>query len=156
MVACEEVHKARASPAVRSGEEGRGYNRGAHDGNDLMSRLDKLVEKLAPAKERAERFLKSFEWTWTNAVIFSLGFTFFLMLTTAVLPSFWLYFADQKLKWNGAGPNGFWLLKLRDAVAAGLFSGPVITVLIAAAIIQNWRRKLRGETGSTRPTGGYR
>ena len=121
-----------------------------------MSRLEKLALRIAPAKERAERFLKDFEWTWTTAVVFSLGITFFLLIADAVLPSFWLYFADQKLKWNGAGPNGFWLQKLRDAVAAGLFTGPVITLLVLAAIMQNWRRKLRGQTGDTRPAGGYR
>jgi hypothetical protein len=27
---------------------------------------------------------------------------------------------------------------------------------VAAAIMQNWRRKLRGATGATRATGGYR
>ena len=121
-----------------------------------MSRLDKLKERIAPAKERIERFLKAFEWTWTTSVVFALGLTFFLVITAAVIPSFWLYYADQVLKWNGAGPQGFWLLKLRDMVAAGLFTMPVIVVLIAGAIMQNWRRKLRGQTGDTRPTGGYR
>ena len=140
----------------RSGAEGRRYNRGAHDGNDVMSRLEKLAQKIAPAKERTERFLKDFEWTWTTAVVFSLGIVSFLLIADVVLPSFWLYFADQKLKWNGAGPNGFWLQKLRDAVAAGLFTGPVFTVLIAGAIMQNWRRKLRGQTGDSRHSGGYR
>ena len=38
----------------------------------------------------------------------------------------------------------------------GLATGPIITVLVAAAILQNWRRKLRGESGDVRPTGGYR
>ena len=37
----------------------------------------------------------------------------------------------------------------------GLATGPIITVLIVASILQNWRRKLRGQTDS-RPTGGYR
>jgi hypothetical protein len=141
---------------VCSRAKGRGYNRGAQDGDVVMSRLDKLAQRIAPVKERVEGFLKTFEWTWTTAVVFSLGITFFLLITDAVVPSFWLYFADQKLKWNGAGPNGFWLLKLRDAVAAGLFTGPVITLLIIGAIMQNWRRKLRGQTGDSRPTGGYR
>ena len=71
-------------------------------------------------------------------------------------PLLWLYFADQKLKWNGAGPNGFWLKELRDAVAMGLVTGPIITVLVGAAIMQNWRRKLRGATGDVRASGGYR
>ena len=45
---------------------------------------------------------------------------------------------------------------MRDAVAMGLSTGPIITVLVAAAIMQNWRRKLRGASPTTPPTGGYR
>lgn len=112
--------------------------------------------RLAKPKALAEAFLKSFEWNWTKAVVFSLGLTFFILISTSVLPSFWLYFADQKLKWNGAGPNGFWLKELRDAVAMGLTTGPIITILVGATIVQNWRRKLRGRSGDVRPTGGYR
>ena len=114
------------------------------------------VSRLASVKERVETFLKAFEWTWTKAVVFSLGLTFFIMISTSVVPSFWLYFANQKLKWDGSGPNGFWLKELRDAVAMGLTTGPIITILVVAAIVQNWRRKLRGESGDVRPTGGYR
>jgi hypothetical protein len=114
------------------------------------------VSRLASVKERAEAFLKTFEWNWTKAVVFSLGLTFFIMISTSVVPSFWLYFANQKLKWDGSGPNGFWLKELRDAVAMGLTTGPIITILVGAAIVQNWRRKLRGESGDVRPTGGYR
>jgi uncharacterized RDD family membrane protein YckC len=104
---------------------------------------------------RAEAFVKAWEWTWATAVVFSLGIVFFLLIGAAVLPSFWLYTADQKLKWNGSGPNGFWFLEARDAVAMGLSTGPIITILVAAAIMQNWRKKLRGQSDS-RPTGGYR
>jgi hypothetical protein len=115
-------------------------------------------------KARVEGILRTFEWTWTNAVIFSIGFTFFILISTSVMPSFWLYFADQELRWDGGAsqellwlfqaPGGL-LLILRDAVAMGLATGPIITVLVVAAILQNWRRKLRGQTDS-RPTGGYR
>jgi hypothetical protein len=118
--------------------------------------LPTKASRLASVKERVEAFLKTFEWTWTNAVVFSLGLTFLILISTSVLPSFWLYFADQKLKWSGAGPNGFWLKELRDAVAMGLVTGPIVTILIAGAIVQNWRRKLRGQSGDVRPTGGYR
>ncbi len=104
---------------------------------------------------RLEAFVKGWEWTWTTAVLFSLAMIFGLVITAAVVPSFWLYYADQKLKLNGTGPHGFWLLELRDAVAMGLSSGPIITILIVASIMQNWRRKLRGQ-GDSRPTGGYR
>jgi len=112
--------------------------------------------RLAKPKARAEAFLKTFEWNWTKAVVFSLGLTFFIMITTSVIPSFWLYFADQELKWNGSGPNGFWLLELRDAVAMGLATVPIIVILVGATIAQNWRRKLRGQSGDVRPAGGYR
>jgi ABC-type Fe3+ transport system permease subunit len=112
--------------------------------------------RLQARRQQVEAMLRSFEWTWTTAVIFSVGLVFFVMLSTSVIPSFWLYFADQKLKWDGSGPNGFWLKELRDAVAMGLVTGPFVTVLILAAILQNWRRKLRGSGGDVRPTGGYR
>ncbi len=119
--------------------------------------LPKSVEKrLAPLVEQAERFLKEWEWTWTRAAVFCLTFAFVVLISMAVIPSFWLYFADNKLRWNGSGPNGFWLKELRDAVAMGLATGPFVTFLILAAVLQNWRRRLRGRTGETRPTGGYR
>jgi hypothetical protein len=116
----------------------------------------KIPKSVLKAKDRAEVFLKSFEWTWTNAVLFCLGFAFFCVISMAVIPSFWLYFADQKLHWDGSGPIGLWLKALRDFIAVNLAMGPFVTVVIAASIVQNWRRKLRGQTGDVRPTGGYR
>lgn len=116
------------------------------------------------AMERIDAFLRDFEWTWTNAVLFSMTLVFFLMMTSVVMPSFWMYFAEQKLGWQGPtdleaflneplGIEGF--LMLRDAIAMGLTTGPLITVMVVAAILQNRRRKLRG-LQDTRPTGGYR
>ncbi len=119
-------------------------------------RFAKTRARLSHRKQQVEGILKTFEWTWTRAVVFSVGLTFFIVVSTSVVPSFWLYFADQKLKWSGAGPHGFWLKELRDAVAMGLATGPIITILVAAAVVQNWRRKLRGQSGDVRPTGGYR
>ena len=119
--------------------------------------LPKALEKrLAPWVQRGERFLKEFEWTWTKAAIFCLAFAFLVLISMAVIPSFWLYYANQKLRWDGSGKYGFWLRDLRDAVAMGLSTGPFITFLVAASILQNIRRKLRGERGDTRPAGGYR
>jgi hypothetical protein len=116
-------------------------------------KLPKQVQRL---KERLEPAVRDFEWTWTASVVFSLGVVFFLLISMAVIPSFWLYFADQELGWDGSGANGFWLQQLRDAVAMGLTTGPFVTALVAGAAMQNWRRRLRGETGDSRPTGGYR
>ena len=116
----------------------------------------KIPKQLLKLKERAERFLKAFEWTWTTAVIFCVMFIFFCVISMAVIPSFWLYTADSKLHWDGSGPNGFWLKELRDFIAANLVVGPFVTVVVIVVIMQNWRRKLRGQTGDVRPTGGYR
>jgi len=115
----------------------------------------KVPQFLLKAKERTERFLKGFEWTWTKAVVFCLGFGFFAVITMAVIPSFWMYFAEQKLGWSGISGTSDWQPLARDAVAMGLATGPFITVVVAATIMQNWRRKLRGAS-SDRPAGGYR
>ena len=115
-------------------------------------------------RQLVEQRVKDFEWTWTNAVTFSVAMFFFLVVSTSIIPSFWLYFADQVLRWNGAGVQplvpgvhltGTALKLIRDAVAMGLATGPMITVIVATAIMQNWRRRLRGQTDA-RPTGGYR
>jgi hypothetical protein len=116
-------------------------------------------------KGRADAFLKNFEWTWTTAVLFSFVIMLTLVIGVGVLPSFWLYFANTTLLWNQ--PRHFhlifvtwdatavWMVLLRDAIAMGVSTGPIITILVGASIMQNWRRKLRGQTDS-RPTGGYR
>jgi len=131
-----------------------------------MSQVDTAtpIKSTPTRKERVEAFLRAFEWTWTTAVVFSLGLVFFLLITTSVVPSFWLYFADSTLKWNDTAPqkliiftiDGYWLKELRDAVAMGLATLPIIVVLVGGAIMQNWRKKLRGSSGDSRPTGGYR
>lgn len=115
----------------------------------------KVPQWLLKARERTERFLKDFDWTWTTAVLFSLAFGFFCVITMAVIPSFWLYFAEQTLGWDGLSGTGEWQPLARDAVAMGLSTGPFITALVAAVILQNWRRKLRGGSAD-RPSGGYR
>jgi Na+/melibiose symporter-like transporter len=115
----------------------------------------KVPRALLRAKELTERFLKDFEWTWTSAALFCLGFAFFCVITMAVIPSFWMYFAQQKLGWDGTAGSGEWQPLARDAVAMGLATGPFITAVVVAVIFQNWRRRLRGGT-SERPSGGYR
>jgi hypothetical protein len=138
--------------------------------------------RLQAGKQRFETFLRDFEWSWTSAVLFSMALLFFLLITTSVMPSWWMYYAEQTLGWQGptdleaflgdpfnvTGLSGLisresflWLsyeglLMLRDAVAMGLTTGPIITVLVVGAIMQNWRRRLRGQSGDVRPTGGYR
>jgi hypothetical protein len=141
-----------------------------------MSQVDvvkrsRFQERGAGLKARVEAFVKSFEWTWTNAVLFSLVLTFFILLTTSVIPSFWLYYAEQVLGWGGPTDVEAFLkmpfdpfphpaqetyLQIRDAIAMGLTTLPIVVILVVAAALQNWRKKLRGGAGDTRPTGGYR
>ena len=105
--------------------------------------------------ERGERFLRGWEWTWTTAVVASVLISFFAMLMLAVVPSYFLYFANQTLKWD-QGPSAFWLTKLRDAVAAGWITVWFVIIFIVAYVMQNARQRLRGRGGETRPAGGYR
>ncbi len=115
----------------------------------------KVPQRLLKLKEQAERPLRDFEWTWTSAVVFSLGLAFFSVITMAVIPSFWLYFAEQKLGWGGLSGTSNWRPLLRDFIAVNLAMGPFVTVVVLAAILQNWRRRLRGGSAG-RPGGGYR
>jgi hypothetical protein len=146
-----------------------------------MSQVDTAARSpIRTVKRHVEAFLRDFEWTWTSAVLFSMALLFFLLISAAVMASWWLYYAEQKLGWQGptdleaflrdpfntggspiSRESFLWLsneglLMLRDAIAMGLSTGPIITVLVVSALLQNWRRKLRGESGDVRPTGGYR
>ena len=117
--------------------------------------LAPVVRVLTRVKERAEPIVRDFEWTWTKAVLFCLGFASFSIVSMAIIPSFWLYFAEQTLGWDGLSGTSDWHPLARDFVAANLAMGPFVTVAVAAAIMQNWRRKLRGGSAE-RPSGGYR
>jgi hypothetical protein len=146
-----------------------------------MSQVDTAARSpIRTIKRHVEAFLRDFEWTWTSAVLFSMALLFFLLISASVMASWWLYYAEQTLGWQGptdleaflrdpfntggspiARESFLWLsrealLMLRDAIAMGLSTGPIITVLVVSALLQNWRRKLRGESGNVRPTGGYR
>jgi hypothetical protein len=110
---------------------------------------------LVKLKDRAEPRVRDFEWTWTNAVVFSLGIAFFSVITMAVIPSAWLYFAEQELGWGGLSGTSDWKPLARDFIAVNLAMGPFVTVVVAGAVMQNWRRKLRGGSGE-RAGGGYR
>jgi hypothetical protein len=121
------------------------------EGGDRM----KVSERVVELKQRVEPRVRDFEWTWASAVLFSVGFAFFSVISMAVIPSFWVYFAEQTLGWDGLSGTSDWQPLARDAVAAGLATGPFVTLVVIAAIMQNWRRKLRGGS-SERVGGGYR
>jgi len=122
--------------------------------------LRRLQERAQPLIKRAETVVRDFEWTWTKAVIAALVLWIIGVTGMMVIPSYWLYLADQKLSWRATGCGHsdtvcFWLFKARDAVAAGLYTGPFVTLIVAPYFVQKWRRRLRSESES-RPVGGYR
>jgi hypothetical protein len=109
----------------------------------------RIVAWLQAARAKAEPRVRDFEWTWTKSVGFAIGFTFFIVISMAVIPSFWLYFAGAKLHWDGSSNqkvfwvlplSAYWVKELRDAVAMGLSTGPLVTVIVVASVMQNWRR----------------
>ena len=119
-----------------------------------------LQERAQPMIRRLAAFIRDFEWTWTKAVLVALVLWIIGITGMAVIPSYWLYLADQKLGWRptGCGHSDtvcFWLFKARDVVAAMLYTGPFITLIVVPYFVQKWRRRLRSESES-RPTGGYR
>ena len=109
-------------------------------------------KRLQPMVDRGNRFLREFEWTWTAAVVFSVGLAFVSIIFLAVIPSFWLYYANSVLHWDAQ----FWLSKARDAIAAGWITTWFGIFFLAAYLLQRQRQKLRGTAGGTRPSGGYR
>ncbi len=132
-------------------------------------------QRTAGMRTRAEGFVRAFEWNWTNAILFSMAMTFFILISTSIMPSFWIYFAEQTLDWKGPTdieaalneiptlfPGGDpaeyqeLLLQLRDAIAMGLSTVPLVVLFVVSSAMQNWRKKLRGGAGEGRPGGGYR
>lgn len=110
-----------------------------------------MPRRLVPLVERTNRFLREWEWTWTSAVVFSVALSFVAIVILAIIPSFWLYFADQTLRWKS-----FWLVKLKEAIAAGWITVNFALFFLAAYLLQRQRQKVRGTGGETRPSGGYR
>lgn len=132
-------------------------------------------QRTAGMRSRAEEFVRTFEWNWTNAVLFSMAMVFFILISTSIMPSFWIYFAEQTLDWKGPTdieaalnelptllPGGDpaeykeLLLQLRDAIAMGMTTIPLVVLFVVTSAMQNWRKRLRGGAGEGRPAGGYR
>ena len=105
---------------------------------DVTSK-SRTKQRAGGVKARIENFLRTFEWTWTSAVTFALVLTFFLLISTSIMPSFWMYYAEQKIGWAGPtdieaflktpfgtgitnplSPEGY--LMVRDAIATAPLS----------------------------------
>lgn len=101
-----------------------------------------------------EDFLRDFEWTWTKAAVFCLAFGFVLLITQAVIPSWFFYFADETLGWRPGTPPPLGLNHVLpsfvdakmvvEAIVMGYITTMVAVFLIGGVVLQNTRRKLRG------------
>ena len=105
---------------------------------------------------RFETFLRDFEWNWTKSCIAALALWILAIGSIAIVPSWWLYYATASLQWTGPPASSFWLMQLRDLIACILFSVPTALFIVVPYFLQNWRRRLRGAGGESRPSGGYR
>ncbi len=124
-----------------------------------MKLAHRARERSAPLLRQFEAFLKQWEWSWTRAVLVALVLWLIGIGFIAIIPSWWLYFAQQRLHWQPCPcPDAlhFWLFKLRDVIAIILFSIPFALFIVVPLVLQRMRQRLRGEGGVIRPTGGYR
>lgn len=110
-----------------------------------------IERRLRPYIERAEAFIRDWEWTWTRAFVAAILISFVAMTTLAVIPSWWLGFADSTLEWRTRLE-----LTIRDAIMAGWFTVWMGVFIVTAYKVQVIRRRLRGERQSERYSGGYR
>jgi type II secretory pathway component PulF len=110
-----------------------------------------LERRMRPYVERGESFLREWEWTWTTAFVAGVVISFFAITTLAVIPSWWVYFADQTLKWRTR-----FLISIRDLIATGWISVWTGFFIITFYKLQVIRRRIRGERQAERYAGGYR
>jgi hypothetical protein len=89
---------------------------------------------------------------WVQLSLLSLGLFAGMIVVFAIIPSFWLYFADGTLKWTS-----FWLNKLRDVIVTGYYL-VVLGAAIAAIVVRNKRhpRILPAGEDKREATGGYK
>jgi len=114
--------------------------------------IPKGVERrLQPLKKRADEFLRNWEWTWSSAFVAGVIVSFIAITTLAVIPSWMLFFADETLQWRTR-----LMITIRDIIVTGWLGTWAGIFVIAAYIIQVYRRKLRGERQAERYSGGYR
>jgi hypothetical protein len=109
--------------------------------------------RVQPLVERGEAYLRDWEWTWTAAFVAGLVISFIAITTMAVIPSWFLYFAEQTLGWT---TQDRLLIAFRDMVALGWITVWVGVFVVTAYKVQALRRRLRGEKQAERYSGGYR
>ncbi|HET9292102.1 MAG TPA: hypothetical protein VFQ49_13585 [Actinomycetes bacterium] len=125
-------------------------------GRSGHSTLEAAEVSLVRPKDEGER--------WVKLTLVTMGIWVALFVTMAVIPSFWLYFADGTLKWTGtfSVPYGFGELTLpmqavRDVVVV-IWYGVALGAFGLAIYLYNKRnpRTLPSGEEKREATGGYK
>jgi hypothetical protein len=146
---CSEVHGAARRVVARIAGPGR-----EGDLDRVKLPIPKAVRRrVQPLVERGQVLLREWEWTWTTAFLAGVAIAFAAITTMAVIPSWFLYFAEQTLGWTKENRI---LLTLRDVLVTGYLTVVVGAFVVTAFKIQTIRRRLRGEKQAERYSGGYR
>ena len=101
---------------------------------------------------------------WVKLVLVTMGIWIALFVSMAVIPSFWLYFADGTLKWTGKFevPLGFRTLTLpmqavRDTIVVVWYGVALVAAGLAVrAYNQRNPKVLPSGEEKREATGGYR
>ncbi|MDQ4005109.1 MAG: hypothetical protein M3135_02255 [Actinomycetota bacterium] len=112
-----------------------------------------LERRLRPVMKRGEELLRDWEWTWTTAFLAGIVISFAAITSMAVIPSWFLYFAEQTLGWDQTNRL---LLTLRDVLVTGYLTVVVGVFVVTLYKLQVIRKRLRGEKQAERYSGGYR
>jgi hypothetical protein len=151
--ACERLHKGRPDRSEGAGpldileEEERSRTR-------VKLPIPKGVERrLRPLIRRGETGLRDWEWTWARAFVGGLVISFFAVTVLAVIPSWWIGFAEREFGWTRENRL---LLTLRDVITSGWLGIWVGFFIVTFYKIQVIRKRLRGERQAERYSGGYR
>ncbi len=112
-----------------------------------------LERRLRPVMKRGEEILRDWEWTWTTAFLAGIVISFAAITSMAVIPSWFLYFAEQTLGWDQTNRL---LLTLRDVLVTGYLTVVVGVFVVTLYKLQVIRKRLRGEKQAERYSGGYR
>lgn len=98
---------------------------------------------------------------WVGATMSGMGLSILGLRLLAVLPSWWLYFADGKLKWGGQGcvelDTSCLLQSLKDTIVV-IENAVVLGAFIVGFLIWQKKHPKQLAPGESKPeaTGGYR
>jgi hypothetical protein len=101
---------------------------------------------------------------WVSLTLVTMGIWIAMIIVLAVVPSWWLYFADGTLKWTDnftlpLGSRKVVLSKqvIRDLIVVGWYT---VALVAAGRLIGIWNKRnprvLPDDEGKREATGGYR